>query len=96
MNYYVVADLLTSLRKLSQNDKLSKEIGICLNEELCQNFTKEISRHDCWFGYLDGIGNFEDLYLKLTNRIVEYKNIYLNFNIPGLSEKIKETKTNYW
>jgi hypothetical protein len=92
LNYYVVADLISSLKKLSTNDKLSKEIGINYKSDKCEKFVDLMCKNDCWFGYLADVKDIDGLYSKLTSRIVTYKN-YLNINLKELPDDIKGTKT---
>jgi hypothetical protein len=92
LNYYVVADLLGSINKLSQNQVICKEIGIDMQEDKLQRFIELIRNNDCWFGYLSNVNDFKSLYHALTNRIVTYKN-FLNINLRELPNDIKSTKT---
>jgi len=92
LNYYVVADVLNSIRKLSGNSEISKQIGIDLTPAKTEVFVRKLIGSNCWFDALKAITTFEELFEALSNRIATYKK-FLNINLMELPDEIVKTKT---
>ncbi len=92
LNYYVIFDLLTNILEISKSEKVASEIGVDASQTKLQNFVRELSEADCWFGFLKPTGDLSDLLANLQQRIITYKT-YLNFNIKELPQSFKESKT---
>ncbi|MFM0504295.1 ORC-CDC6 family AAA ATPase [Paraburkholderia caffeinilytica] len=93
-NYFVCLDLLKSIRVFLANDlePLRKEIGLSLDLDRLNAFAASISGSDCWFHYLEGTQDFENLIKKIERRLLEYRS-YFNFNIDQLSPDFLSSKT---
>jgi len=95
LNYWVVADIFTSIKDLVTNDptkSIAKEIGIDISEEKLSLLASKLASDDCWSGGLNGIKTFDDLIKKINFRITQYRS-FLNYNIETLPGDIKNTKT---
>ena len=92
LNYFVISDLLSSLKEIAACEEVACEIGISATPEKLASFAQELCQSDCWFGFLNGINNFEGLCEALQQRLVTYKS-FLNFNIKILPETFKNSKT---
>ena len=92
LNYWVIFDLIVSLEKMSNVEQFKDMIGLNFSKKSIDSFVKSISNEDCWFSYLKGLDNWEDLKLKIKNRIIEYKKFF-SFNIDTIPEEIRQSKT---
>lgn len=95
LNYWVVADILNSIKKLyneAPTQKFIHDIGIDYNKKKINSFSKKLSEMDCWSGYLSQVTTFEQLERKIHERITNYR-AYLNYNIANLNEEIHSTKS---
>jgi hypothetical protein len=93
LNYWVVLDILDSMRDLGNKKYcLSDEIGIDCNETKLDSFAKNLANDPCWNGYLTEINNYSDLISKLDKRIRIYRD-FLNYNLDKLPDNVKSTKT---
>ena len=90
VNFWIVRDILISIKELSV--QLSDDIGIDYSEENLRKFTIELKSDDCWFGYLEDVNSYEELFSKFKQRIITYRS-YLHFNIDKLPTGINSTKT---
>lgn len=88
LNYYVVLDLLGSLKVVGSNPAIFDSI---VNPTQLDAFASRLARDDSWFGYLDRVTRFEDLENALTNRISQYRSFHqFNSDLPA---DIQFTKT---
>lgn len=95
LNYWVIADIFDSIKKLcthSPGSNLAKRIGIDFSEEKLNAFTKRLCGLDCWLEYLKGIDTYEQLLQKVNTRITTYRS-FLNYNIDDLPADIHSTKS---
>lgn len=93
LNYWVVSDIFTTIKKLAKVDSIANEIGIHYSEESLNSLAKQLTKDDCWGGGLPGINNFNEFINSINQRISSYRS-FLNFNIDELPNDIKKTKTN--
>jgi hypothetical protein len=93
LNYWIVRDLLSSLKKLMASPiaKPRKEIGLNDDPSVLQQFANCAIKNDCWFGYLSGADSFQSLEQALSRRINAYRG-FLNYNSP-MPVEISESKT---
>lgn len=94
VNYWVVADLLATIRRFasSGDEALLKQIGLSVLKEQLDAFSSKHARDACWFGALDAVNSLEDLTKGLEQRIANYRR-FLNLNIQALPGGFVETKT---
>lgn len=93
LNYWIVLDILDSLQELGgKSITLGDEIGIDLNQDKLDSFTKDLTTDPCWNGYLSEVKNYNDLLSKLDKRIRVYRD-FLNYNLDTLPNEVKSTKT---
>lgn len=93
LNYWIVLDILDSMRELGdQKGGLGDEIGIDLNETKLDSFTKDLTTDPCWNGYLAEVSSYSELLSKLDKRIRIYRD-FLNYNLDKLPDDVKSTKT---
>lgn len=92
LNYWLVADIFLSIRKLSSESELARKIGISNNEQNCNLFATKLSHLDCWFGYLDNVTDFKSLEKRISERIIKYR-AFLNYSVDDLPQEIHESKT---
>lgn len=95
LNYWVVADILNSIKVLyleAPNSKFIRDIGIDYNIKKIDSFSKKFALMDCWSGYLKNVNNFDQLETRIHERITSYR-AYLNYNIRDLNEEIYKTKS---
>lgn len=94
LNYWVVADLLNSVLKLSSecDGAVGDELGIKVNDKVLDQFALLLASHPCWFGYLDNVKNFADLKARVVGRISTYRK-FLNYNAPSLPVELRNSKT---
>lgn len=94
VNYWVVMDLIATVKKFSacNNKQLLTSIG--LNPDLARldRFAAALSADDCWFGALVGVASIQDLEQRITQRISEYRR-FLNLNSLELPAEIRDSKT---
>lgn len=93
-NYWVVADLVKSLRLLKSSNQpaLLKQIGLIGSDTDLDEFAKRLAADPCWFGALDGVATLDELAAKFALRFAEYRR-YLNMNVYELPKAIVNSKT---
>jgi hypothetical protein len=89
VNYWIVMDLLNSVRFISVN---RNAFGNLINISKLNVFAKDLASDDCWFGYLSGVTDFHGLHDRIKERIYSYRQFH-QFNIDELPKTISETKT---
>lgn len=89
LNYFIVADILNNLKIQITNSNAFNNI---VNKSDLDNFSIELSKQDCWFGYLDGCHSFNDIFKKINERIKSYRQFHTN-RLYNLEKTIQETKT---
>lgn len=92
LNYWVVSDIFSSIKKLSTEKRLSHKIGIDWNEKSINCFAEKVSQLDCWLGYMEGVKSFADLEQRINKRITNYR-AFLNYNTADLPEAMHNSKT---
>lgn len=92
-NFVVIKDLLKSL-KVYENKSREDLFGLqfCAGNGSLNLFAKTLAKNDCWFGYLDGVENFDELKEKVEDRLREYR-LLLSLNRKEPNETISKTKT---
>jgi len=89
LNYFIVRDLLHSVWVAENNPDA---FGNLVTGSNLNQFAKELAREDCWFGGLAMCQNFEQLCLKIDERIAAFRSFHV-FNIDRLPIEIERTKT---
>jgi hypothetical protein len=89
LNYFVVRDLLRSVRVMADQSDVFENI---VDGRNLDKFAVELARQDCWFDALSGCGGFTDLCETIDRRIANYRSFH-QFNCE-LSESIANSKTN--
>ena len=94
LNYWVVADVLTSLELFCAraNGKIAEDLSLKCSQDRLEEFAAKVSGARCWFGGLDHVGSYAELRDSLSRRLKQYLN-FLNFNTDKLPDEIRETKT---
>lgn len=93
LNYWTVLDILDSIEDLGDEKLLlRKNIGIDLDSDKLDVFSKELAADPCWNGYLGKVSSYADLKSKLNARIRIYRD-FLNYNSDSIPDKVKSTKT---
>lgn len=92
VNYWVVSNILISVKKIIQHPKIADEIGVSIKSNALNKFAEILAKDDCWFGSLKGTINFESLQKNLSERITTYKS-FINFNRDNLPKSILESKS---
>ena len=92
LNYWVIADLLSTLQKFAAEDQtLKSQIGLNLAPEKLDQLAKRFSQESCFFGYLESCNNYTSLCSRVRERILTYRK-YINLNLKnGLPETIQTT-----
>lgn len=90
VNYWIVRDLLTSLRLIIDN--LAAFPDIIEDAAALDKFATVLAKQDCWFGYLDGLSTFSALCSRIDERIARYRAFH-QYNIDELDDEIHKTKT---
>jgi len=93
VNYWVARDLLQSLLDLSaaETRDIGNQMGLVTDTPQLDEFARELAADPCWFDSLKGTRDFQDLRLKLRDRIIGYRS-FLAFN-SDLPSEIRSTKT---
>lgn len=93
-NYYLTLDLLRNIKVLAteENREIRKEIGLSISDKQLDIAAKAIASDACWFRYLEGVSSFDELLLKIEQRVIAYRS-YFNFNTDEIDKRIRETKT---
>lgn len=89
VNYWIVWDLLNSIQKMGKDPEA---FGDLVKLENLDNFARELSAQECWFGYLGNATNFSDLQDKITARISTYRKFH-QFNLDHIPDDISSSKT---
>lgn len=94
LNYWIVADILTSIEILTADINLgiAGKMGIKRVSSMMNKFSCLLAKDDCWFGYLSDVNDYDSLKNKLSQRITTYRS-YLGYNIETFPEEIKHSKT---
>lgn len=92
LNYWIVLDILDSMKELGEKEGLCDEIGIDLSVSRLDSFAKDLTNDACWNGYLSGVKNYFELVSLLDKRIRIYRD-FLNYNLEKLPADVKSTKT---
>jgi len=91
-NYIVVKDILDNIKTIGMNGDVFDNL---VNLSKKDDFAKCLVGNECWFGSLNGIKTFDELNVKINDRILFYKK-WLNGNLDDLSQypEIHSSKTN--
>ncbi|HMP75724.1 MAG TPA: hypothetical protein PKE12_05435 [Kiritimatiellia bacterium] len=89
LNYWVVADILKTLRFLIENPET---VDDTIDINRLDIYAQQLAADDCWFGFLDGANNFNDLVSAIATRIRAYRSFH-QFNTQHLPQNIQRTKT---
>jgi len=89
LNYWIVRDVIRSVRYMAQQSHFFKEVRDFTRANL---FARMLSKERCWFGYLDGVTDLAGLYSTIDGRLAAYKRFH-QANPARLPELIKSTKT---
>ena len=94
LNYWVVADVLSSLDIFwsRASGAVGKQLDLDCSEARLNEFAARVKADPCWFGNLDSVRNYSELRNALSSRLREYLN-FLNFNTDSFSQTIRDTKT---
>ncbi len=90
-NYWVLRDLLTNLRKISERPEV---FGDAVQLVHAEKFAMELVNQDCWFGHLDGCDSLEQIERRIQARIESHRR-WTMMNDPGAAvpEELAKTKT---
>lgn len=93
-NYWVVADILSSIEKfaIEKEGHIADELGLMTAKDKLNEFALSLASDDCWFGYLEGIKDFLALKQRIAERITSYR-AFLNFNSDELPPGIRQSKS---
>ncbi len=93
VNYWVVRDLIATIVRYRQPDgtNVAKQLALNLKSDALNNFAQQLSKHECWSGYLAQVSSFEALRTAVGHRLRVYRD-YLNYNCSMPSD-ISESKT---
>jgi hypothetical protein len=69
MNYWIVDDLLNAILALSENQHISKLLGINYSAKCLDEFALNLKSRTCWFDYLQNVADFGSLRLAISGRI---------------------------
>jgi hypothetical protein len=90
LNYFIVADIINNLKThISRPTVFSANVS----RDYLEDFSLQLSKQDCWFGYLDNCKNFKEVFDRLNKRINSYRQFHAN-RLYTLNKEIKITKTN--
>lgn len=94
LNYSLALDLFQSLDMLGAraDGVVARELGLQMEEERWDRFSRSVASNDCWFGYLSEVSDFAGLRARLRQRVVHYRS-FLNYNVSTLGEDVTTTKT---
>lgn len=92
LNYWIVADLIRSVRLLNSNDACREQLSIKIDESTERLLVKIIASDENFFGLFSDCKTLEQISSTINSRISTYKE-YLNYNTDFMPQKIKETKT---
>lgn len=88
VNYFVVRDLLSSLKSAADNPKVFEDI---VDPSKLDEFACDLAQNDCWFGYLKNVDCFNTLSQVVNSRLSDYRSFH-QFN-SDLPVEILSTKT---
>ncbi|MCY2990861.1 MAG: hypothetical protein NTY19_23740 [Planctomycetota bacterium] len=93
LNYWIVRDIIRSIKKLLVADAagVGDSIGLNATAEALDKFAIGLSAKDCWFGYLREVRDLASLEESITQRITAYRG-FLNYN-SDIPENVASTKT---
>ena len=93
LNYWIIDDLLKNIELLfsEKGQVLANFLDLTSERELLEGFARDISKNNCWFGYLEDVTSFKQLREKIQGRILSYES-FLNYN-SDLPSKFLTTKT---
>jgi len=89
VNYWVVRDLINSIGKMGEDPEA---FGHIVNLENLDEFAKQLSSQECWFGYLDNVRNFCDLQERIVTRLSIYR-LFHQHNLDAIPNDIRCSKT---
>lgn len=90
LNYYIVEDIFNTIQVQLEHPKAFDHLG---SSDNVKKFACELSKQDCWFGYLDGCNTYQDVWSKIKYRIKQYRQYHIN-RLFTLETDIQKTKTN--
>jgi len=88
INYLIVSDLLESIAIMQETPEAFGRIVDATNLDA---FASMLAKEDCWFGWLHGVSNINELRKRIDQRIGSYRTFHMS-NI-ALEEEICRTKT---
>lgn len=93
LNYWIVDDLLHSIEVIRDDEdtKVYRALGVQADQTKLDELARELARHACWFGSLEGTSTYEELKRAIDERIYSYRN-FLNYNAE-LPSAIARSKT---
>jgi len=93
-NYWVVADIINSIEKLSNelDGKIARELKISTDKTRFNAAAIALAADDCWFGYFEGVRDIPSLKQRLFERITSYR-AFLNYNKEEIPSDIRQSKT---
>jgi hypothetical protein len=94
LNYSLVWELFKTLQYLGSDSgaQLRDFLGAKIDEARLDEFALEVAKSECWHGYLERFGRFEDLLAGVRERVFVYK-AFANWNQEKLPDEILATKT---
>lgn len=93
LNYYVIAELLTTLNYLrTKGMAVASELGVRVEAERLDRFASALGGDACWFGGLRRPHTFETVHRRLRRRVATYRS-FVNWNMDVLPTSVSQTKT---
>ncbi len=94
LNYWVVADVLTSLDTFCSRaeGRIARDLKLDCSNERLDEFAYKAKAARCWFGSLDAVTSYAGLRAALSSRLNAYLN-FLNFNSNELPNDVLDAKT---
>jgi hypothetical protein len=93
-NYSIVYDLLSTIEMYRDgaNGTVASELGLKVEDNRLDEFSKNLAASRCWFGFLNDVMNYGELRIKLAARIDKYLSFF-NFNSDEIPEVMRTSKT---
>jgi len=94
VNCWIVLDIFASIELLSSITQKSLSSGMRFNsdKESLDSFSKQLSKEDCWSGYLTNVDSYVDVKKALHSRIRAYRDFF-GFRTNSIPVQISSTIT---
>ncbi len=92
LNYWIVGDLLNSIKMLASSSDNAAAAQSGLDPSRFDGFARQLAKDDCWSGALSDVNDMAGLTLALTTRIRVYRD-YFNYNIDAIPPAVRASKS---